>query len=96
MSVLFEIMGSRKEALKRLRTYSVLGELGDVVEDELVGVSLLVEILLLVVGHDGADDLGHGVVELGVTPELLALLCVLVLICHYDDGGYLVVVKALS
>ena len=63
-------------------TYSVLGELRDVVEDQLVGVSLLVELLLVGVGHDATDDLSDGVVELRVTTELLPLLGVLMLICH--------------
>jgi hypothetical protein len=60
----------------------VLGELRDIVEDDLVGVSLLIEIFLVGVGHDATDDLGHGVVELRVTTELLPLLGVLMLICH--------------
>jgi hypothetical protein len=64
-------------------SYPVLGELRDVVEDELVGVAQLVELLLVRVGHHTADDLGHGVVELGVTTEFLPLFRVLVLICHF-------------
>ena len=63
-------------------TYSVLGELRDVVEDQLVGVALLVELLLVGVGHDATDDLSDGVVELRVTTELLPLLGILMLICH--------------
>ena len=61
----------------------MLGELGNVVKDELVGVSKLVQLLLIGVGHDTTDDLGDGVIELGVTTELLPLLGVLELICHY-------------
>ena len=60
----------------------MLGELRDVVEDQLVGVSLLIELLLVGIGHDATDDLSDGVVELGVTTELLPLLGVLMLICH--------------
>ncbi len=60
----------------------MLGELRDVVEDELVGVTGDVLVLLLGVGHHRADDLRHGVVELRVTTEFLPLLRVLVLICH--------------
>ena len=60
----------------------MLRELRDVVEDDLVGVSLLVEILLVGVWHDATHNLCDGVVELRVTTELLPLLRVLMLICH--------------
>jgi hypothetical protein len=57
--------------------------LRNVIENNLVGVSLLIEFFLVGVGHDTTDNLGDGVVELGVTTELLPLLGVLELICHY-------------
>lgn len=70
----------------------MLGELGNVVKDELVGVSKLVQLLLVGVGHDTTDDLGDGVIELGVTTEFLPLLCVLMLISHFSN----IVVTALN
>lgn len=70
----------------------MLGELGNVVKDELVGVSKLVQLLLIGVGHDTTDNLGDGIIKLGVTTEFLPLLCVLVLICHFSN----IVVTALN
>ena len=70
----------------------MLGELGNVVKDELVGVSKLVQLLLIGVGHDTTDNLGDGIIKLGVTTEFLSLLCVLVLICHFSN----IVVTALN
>ena len=70
----------------------MLGELGNVIKDELVGVSKLVQLLLVGVGHDTTDDLGDGVIKLGVTTEFLPLLCVLMLICHFSN----IVVTALN
>ena len=63
-------------------TYSMFGELRDVIEDELVGVSQLIQLLLSGVGHDCTDNLGDSVLELGVTTEFLSLLGVLISICH--------------
>lgn len=58
-------------------------ELGNVVENQLVGVSRLIDFFLVRVGHHATNDLGDGVLELRVTSELLPFLCVLVLVCHY-------------
>ena len=63
----------------------MLRELRNVVKDELVGVTQLVQLLLVGVGHDTTNDLGHGVVELGMTTEFLPLLSVLMLICHFSN-----------
>ena len=60
----------------------MFGELRDIVENELVGVSQLIELLLVGVGHNTTDDLGDCVVKLGVTTEFLPLLSILMLICH--------------
>lgn len=58
-------------------------ELRNVVEDELVRVPQLIDFLLLWVGDDAAHDLGLSVFELCVTSELLSLLLVGKLVCHY-------------
>ena len=71
----------------------MFGELRDVVENELVGVSQLIKLLLVRVGHHTTDDLGDGVVELGVTTEFLPLLSILMLICHVQ---ILVVIRAIK
>ena len=60
----------------------MLRELRNVVKNELVGVTLLVLLFLGRVGHDATDNLGNCIVELRVTTEFFAFLCVLMLICH--------------
>jgi len=71
--------------IKYIGTYSVLRELRNVVKNELVGVTQLVQLLLIGVGHDTTDDLGDGVIKLGVTTEFLPLLSVLMLISHFSN-----------
>ena len=63
----------------------MLRELRNVVKDELVGVTQLVQLFLVGVGHDTTDNLGNGVIELGMTTEFLPLLSVLMLICHFSN-----------
>ena len=70
----------------------MLRELRNVIENDLIGVSLLIEFLLVGVGHNTTNYLGDGVVELRVTTEFLPLLCVLMLISHFSN----IVVTALN
>lgn len=64
-------------------TYPVFGVLRNIIENELVGISNNIILALLVVRLYTSHDFGHCVVELRVTTEFLAFLCVLVLICHF-------------
>ena len=60
----------------------MLGHLGDVVEDDLVGVALDVVGLLVCVEGDGTHDTDVGVIEGSMSSEVGSLLLILVFFCH--------------
>ena len=74
-------------------TYAVLGHLGDVVEDGLVGVARSVVGVLALVVCVGTHDSGVSVFELGGTSELGSSLGVLVLFSHCEGVSNPVGVK---
>lgn len=61
----------------------MLRELRNVIENDLIGVSLLIELLLVGVGHNTTNYLGDCVIELRMTTEVISFLWVLKRICHY-------------
>jgi hypothetical protein len=64
-------------------TYRVVGEKGNVVEDELVGVSKHEVLLLAGLVGNGTDHLDAvEVFELGGLAEVLSLFRILVFLCH--------------
>mmetsp|Transcript_33233 Transcript_33233/g.50951 ORF Transcript_33233/g.50951 Transcript_33233/m.50951 type:complete len:273 (+) Transcript_33233:1255-2073(+) len=78
----FTVLHSLRAGRDSLGVDAVGGQGGDVAEHNLVRVTHLEVISLLGLGGHGTDDLGVGILEVGVSSEVLPLLLVSVGISH--------------